>query len=247
MIDGAVLGRAVDHRRQRVDGRLDRGRVGRDLEGAVGGGFDRDPRCRDRTIDRHGALGADVEAGRVEHAVQRRGARVGGGGRGHRGDLDGGRIDLDARLPVGQCGLQSEPHRLDVDAGARHVGGHGVGRSRRVERDRGVDGLDEQVGCGLAEGLGRGRRVDPHGGARGVGEPRRDVPHRALAERAIDQGLRVERGAEFRPCDLGLAVCAHEHDRGLGELPLHGIRRGAGRESADRDTGDGGAGGDEDE
>ena len=128
-----------------------------------------------------------------------------------------------------------------------NVGGHGVGRCRGVERDRGVDGLDEEVGCGLAEGFGRGRRVDPHSGARGVGEPRRDVPHRALAERAIDQGLRVERGAEFRPGDLGLAVCAHEHDRGLGELPLHGIRRGAGREPADRDTGDGGSGSDEDE
>ena len=68
-----------------------------------------------------------------------------------------------------------------------------------------------------------------------------------LAERAVDQGLRVERGAEFRAGDLGVAVCAHEHDRGLGELPLHGIRRGARGEPADGNTGDGGAGSDEDE
>ena len=173
MIDRAVLGRAVDRRRQRVDGRLDRGRVGGDLERAVGGGLDRDPRCRDRTIDGHGALGADVEAGVVEHAVQRRGARVGGGRRGHCGNLDGGRLDLDSRLSFGQCGLQSEPHRLDVDAGPGNVGGRGVGRCRGIEGDRRVDGLDEEVGCGLAEGCGRGRRVDPHSGARGVGEPRR--------------------------------------------------------------------------
>ena len=72
--DHAVLGDAVHERREPVDDRLDRGLIGGDLERAVPGRLDGEPRRHDRAIDRNGALGADVEAGGVEHAVERRDA-----------------------------------------------------------------------------------------------------------------------------------------------------------------------------
>ena len=68
-----------------------------------------------------------------------------------------------------------------------------------------------------------------------------------LAEGAIGEGRASSEAPSSAPVTSGVAAAPGEHDRGLGELLLHRIGRGAGRESADRNSGDGGSGGDEHE
>ena len=161
--------------------------------------------------------------------------------------LDGGRVELDAGLALGEGCLQREAHRLDVDARARLRGSHGVARRSGVERERRIDGIDIQIGCRFAQRHGGGIRVDADSRGRGVGVPGRRVPHRVLAERPIGESAGIDGCAELGAADLRVAFGAHEHDRGLGELLLHRIRGGSGCEAADRHAGDRGSGGDEHE
>ena len=176
VITEPVLGGAVDRRvpvRRRPAGSPPASAVISNEPSPVG--LDRDPRCHDRTVDRHGALGADVEAGacRACCSATRRSSSAAAvevtAGTSTGAASISTRVSI--RRPERPAARGARPRRRRRCPGTSGVAAKARGRG--VEGDRGVDGLDEQLGRGLAEGRGRGLRVDAHGGARGIGEPRR--------------------------------------------------------------------------
>src|SRR5690606_5382473 len=121
--DAGVLDLAVDLVGEGVHDALDGGRVGADLIGPAVVDLDGEPRRERGGVDRHRALGADVEAGGGDHAVEHVGGALCDVGR--RRGLDGHGRDgkVDGRRAGGERVLQGGGHGAEVDAGAFGRGG----------------------------------------------------------------------------------------------------------------------------
>ena len=205
------------------------------------------PRGKGRPVDRNGALGADVEAGRVEHLVQGADGRVRDVGR----DLGVDRCrrggEVDRQVAGEERVLQGGAHRFDVDSGTVDRGRGDVAGRCGVERDGRVGGVDVQAGDRCAQRRDGGRGVDGDLGVHRRGEPGAEVPCGVRGEGLVHQRAGIDRGSEIGAGDGGIGAGSGEDDGGVGEMLLHGLDGRARGESADGDAGHRGAGGDQDE